>query len=160
MFKAKKISLLCLQSFLFRLIIDRYFVITVLSFEFIVAFIKFFLVVFKKLLSHSNHLSFLVNNLVHQPFKVFCSHLMKVNLTKDWSTRLAISKPNSIFFTKVGFVSTGEKYLILLPLGIPCSYLNCLKSLSPLYKVALHNPTRKMWSNPRDLSRGDGHFHQ
>ena len=77
---------LCLQSFLFLLIIDflcaRYFVILDPSFEFIVVFIVSFTVIFEKLLSHSNHLSFLVNNLVHKSIRVLCSHPMKVNLDK------------------------------------------------------------------------------
>ena len=87
MFKAKKIRRsLCLQSFHFLLIIDffydKYFVIIVPSVEFIVVFIGSFPVVFKKLFSCSNHLNFLVNNLVHQPVRIFCSHLVKMNLEK------------------------------------------------------------------------------
>ena len=87
MFKAKKIRRsLCLQSFLFRSIIDflyaRYFVILVPSFKFIVVIIMSFSVISKKLLSHSNHVNFLVSNLVHQPVRVFCSHLVKVNLNE------------------------------------------------------------------------------
>ena len=137
MFKAKKIRRsLCLQSFLFLLVInsfcDRYFIVPVPSFEFIIVFIRSFPVVFEKLFSHSNPFSFLVNNLVYQLVRVFCSHLVKVNLTKDWSTRLAISKPNSMFCIELGFMSIGEKGLLLFPPSIPCSYLNCLKSLSPL----------------------------
>ena len=70
--------------------------------------------------------------------------LWKCTLSKDWSTQSTISRANSIFCRKVGFVSIGEKGLLLLPPSIPCSYLNCLKSLSPLLKVALRNPTRKI----------------
>ena len=62
---------------------DRYFVIiSVPSFEFILVFIGSFSIVFEKLFPHSNHLSFLVKNVVHQPIRVFCSHPMKVNLDK------------------------------------------------------------------------------
>ena len=87
MFKAKKIRRsLCLQSFLFRSIIDflyaRYFVILVPSFKFIVVIIMSFQVISKKLLSHINNLNFLVSNLVHQLVKVFSSHPVKVNLDK------------------------------------------------------------------------------
>ena len=84
MFKAKnkKVTL----SFLFLLVIDflcaRNFFICVPSFKFIVVIITSFLVIFKKLLSHSNHLNFLVSNLVHQPIRVLCSHPVKVNLDK------------------------------------------------------------------------------
>ncbi|KAK9984329.1 hypothetical protein SO802_033854 [Lithocarpus litseifolius] len=43
----------------------KYFIIPVSSFEFIVVFINSFLVVSKKLFSHGNSLSFLVNNLIY-----------------------------------------------------------------------------------------------
>ena len=87
MIKAKKIRWsLCLQSFIFLLIINslygRYFVSIVPSFEFIIVFIKSFPVVSKKLFSHSNPFSFLVNNLVYQLVRLFFSHLAKVNLYK------------------------------------------------------------------------------
>ena len=76
----------CLQSFLFWLIIDffyaRYLVIFVPPFKFIVVIIMSFQIVSKKLFSHSNHVSLLVSNLAHQGVRVFCSHLMKVNLDK------------------------------------------------------------------------------
>ena len=77
---------LCLQSLLSLLIFDffydRYFVIIVSSFKFIVVIIMSFPVISEKPLSHGNHFSFLVSNLVHQPVRVFCSHLVKVNLDK------------------------------------------------------------------------------
>ena len=59
-----------------------YLVIFVSSFKFIVVIIMSFLIVSKKLLSHSHHVSFLVSNFVHQLVRVFCSHPMKVNLDK------------------------------------------------------------------------------
>ena len=146
MFKAKKIRRsLCLQSLIFLLVIDffrdRYFVIIhVPSFEFIVVFVGSFPTVFEKLFSHSNPL----NNLVYQPIRVFCSHPVKVNLDKRMVHSVSHLQSQQMFCTKVGFMSMGVKGLLPLPLGIPYSYLNCLKSLSPLYKVALCNPTRKI----------------
>ena len=114
MIQSKKKGSICLQHFLFLLIInslyDRYFVIIVHSFEFIVVFIRSFPAVFEKLFSHSNPFSFLVNNLFYQPVRVFCTHLLA--LTKDWSTQLAISKPNSMFCIELGFVSIGKKSLL------------------------------------------------
>ena len=136
MFKAKEIRSLCLQSFLFLLIIDffcvRSFIIPIPSFEFIVVFIESFSVVSKKLFSHSNPLSLLFNNLIYQPIRVFCSHPVKVNLDKRLVHLVNHLQTNSMFYTEEGFVSTRVKGLVLLPPGIPCSYLNYLKSLSPL----------------------------
>ncbi|XP_075640645.1 uncharacterized protein LOC142612434 [Castanea sativa] len=65
-----------------QLTIRRYFTIPVSSFEFIVVCIESFPVVSEKLFSHSNPLSFFVNNLVYQPIRVLCSHFVKVNLDK------------------------------------------------------------------------------
>ena len=125
MFKAKKIRRsFCLQSFLFWLFIDsiyaRYFFIIVPPFKLLVVSLMSFSVVSKKLFSHSNHVSLLVSNFFHQPVRVFCGHLGKVNFDKRLVHSSAISKPNDIFLIEVGFVSTRVKGSLPFPPSIPC----------------------------------------
>ena len=129
----------CLQSFLFLLITDffcvRYFIILVPSFELIVVFIVSFPVIFEKLLSHSNHLNFLVNNLVHQPVRVFSSHPVKMDFGKRlvysvshlqdqehvlYRSRICVHRSESSSF------STGHSLLILeLPQESICLVEGC-----------------------------------
>ena len=70
-----------------------------------------------------------------------------------------MSNPNSMFLIEVGVVH-GNKKFSFSTTRHPMLILELSQEPINLIVVALLKPTKKIWSDPGDRDKGDGHFHQ